>query len=239
MNGSSSDGRLPLVLVPGLLCDAALWDHQNRYLDEVAAVHVADATRHDTIEAMARSVLDEAPDNFALAGLSMGGYVAMEIMRQAPDRVLRLALLDTTARPDREDQRRRRRGMVALAKTGKFKGVTPRLIPMLIHPDRQAEPELCDAILGMAERVGKDAFIRQQTAIMGRPDSRPDLGRVRCPTLVVCGREDAVTPLELSVEIADAIPGARLSVIEECGHLSTMERPQAATALLRDWLLYR
>ncbi len=228
-----------LVLLPGLLCDARLFDHQTDHLTEIADCHVADLSLDDSFPAMAERVLEAAPDRFALAGLSMGGYLAFEILRREPERVERLALLDTSARPDTAEQARRRRGLLTLAASGRFRGVTPRLLPQLVHPDRQAETTLTDPIMHMAERIGPEAFRRQQTAILNRPDSRPQLGAMACPTLVVCGRQDALTPLERSEEIAALVPGARLAVIEDCGHLSTMERPQAATALLRDWLLYR
>lgn len=231
--------RRCLVFLPGLLCDARLYDHQTEHLAEIAECRVADLSLDDSIAEMAERVLDNCPPRFALAGLSMGGYVALEIMRRAPDRVERLALLDTSARPDTPEQSRRRRGLLALASGGRFRGVTPRLLPQLIHPDRQAETMLTDPIMHMAERIGPEAFRRQQTAILNRPDSRPQLGAIACPTLVLCGRQDALTPLERSEELAALTPGARLAVVEDCGHLSTMERPQAATALLRDWLLYR
>src|SRR3546814_576955 len=120
---------------------------------------------------------------------------------------------------------------------GRFKGVTPRLLPMLLHPDRLEDEHLTRIVMDMAERVGQAAFIRQQTAILGRPDSRAGLPSIACPTLVLCGRQDAITPLELSEETAAAIPGAELAVIEECGHLSTLERPAEVTDRLRRWLL--
>jgi pimeloyl-ACP methyl ester carboxylesterase len=230
-------GRIPLVLLPGLLCDAALWAHQTAHLADVADCAVADTTRHDSVGAIADAVLAAAPPRFALAGLSMGGYVAFEILRRAPERVLRLALLDTSARPDSEEQVRRRRALIELSRAGRFKGVTPRLLPLLVHPDRLDDPSVTDVVFGMAERVGRDAFERQQTAILTRPDSRPDLPRIACPTLVVVGRQDALTPPDRAEEIAAGIPGARLCVVEDCGHLVTVERPQAATVLMRDWLL--
>jgi pimeloyl-ACP methyl ester carboxylesterase len=223
----------PLLLLPGLICDHALWEHQLRHLP--APVSVADLTRDDSIGAMAARVLDEAPPVFDLAGLSMGGYVAFEILRRAPDRVVRLCLLDTAATADTEEQTARRRGLMQLARTGQFRGVTPRLLPLFVHPDRVAEEPLAGSIMAMAERVGPDAFLRQQNAIMGRADSRRSLAAIAAPTLVICGREDALTPLARSEEIAAAIPRARLAVIEECGHLATMERPQAVTALMRLW----
>lgn len=231
--------RQTLILLPGLLCDGTLWTHQTTYLADITEPQVIDLTREDSIAGMATRVLNAAPDSFALAALSMGGYVALEIMREAPERVSRLALLDTSARADTREQKRRRRGLIGLAHSGKFKGVTPRLMPQLIHADRLDDAELCDAIIGMATRIGQDAFVRQETAILGRIDGRHRLAEITCPTLLVYGRQDALTPLDHGEEMAASIPRARLAIIEECGHLSTMERPHAVTALLRDWLLYR
>ncbi len=232
--------KLPLVLVPGLLCDEALWAHQAEHLADIAEVHIADvsgtASGAESMAVMAEDVLEAAPPRFALAGLSMGGYVSFEIMRRAPDRVVKLALLDTQATPDNDEQLQRRRALIVLAEQGRFKGVTRRLLPLLVHAARLSDKALCGAVMDMGERVGRDAFFRQQRAIMGRPDSRPGLADVRCPTLVLCGREDALTPVERHQEIAESIPGARFALIEDCGHLSTMERPQAVTALLRLWL---
>lgn len=229
--------RTPLVLVPGLLCDAALWRHQARHLADIADIRIAETRRDDTIAGMAQRLLADAPDRFALAGLSMGGYVALETMRQGAERVIRLALLDTSAAPDDPARRRNRQGLIRLAQTGRFKGVTPRLLPLFLHPGRLADAALTEEVMEMAARVGRDAFLRQQRAILGRADSRPLLVQIRVPTLVLCGREDVLTPLERHSEIADAIAEARLAIIEDCGHLSAMERPQAVTAVLRDWLL--
>lgn len=227
---------LPLLLLPGLLCDAALWAHQLRHLGTGRSVTAADLRHDDTLPVMAARVLAAAPDRFALAALSMGGYLAFELLRQAPERVARLALLDTGARPDTAEQTRRRRGLLDLARRGQFKGVTPRLLPLYLHPDRVNEEALAGTVMAMAERLGPETFLRQQHAIMQRPDSRSLLSAIAAPTLVVCGREDAATPLALSEEMAAGIPGARLAVIEECGHLSPLERPQAVTVLLRLWL---
>lgn len=228
--------KTPLVLLPGLLCDAALWRHQAETLSDVADISIADLTKDDQIGAAARAVLASAPDEFALAGLSMGGYTALEIIRQAPDRVTRLALLDSSARPDTHEKIKFRQELIDLARIGQFKGVTRRLLPKLIHPDRVADQALVDSIMDMAERVGRDAFLRQQRLIMNRPDSRHDLALIHCPTVVVCGRQDGLTPLADSEEMAEKIPRGKLVVIEDCGHLSTMERPRALSAVLRYWL---
>jgi pimeloyl-ACP methyl ester carboxylesterase len=224
-----------LLLLPGLLCDASLWQAQVAGLAGLAQCQVADVTADDSLPAMARRALAAAPDRFALAGLSMGGYLAFEILRQAPQRVTRLALLDTSARPDTPEQARRRRGLIGLARTGAFRGVTPRLLPQLVHPAHLGGP-VGAAVMAMAERVGRDAFLRQQAAILGRPDSRPDLPGIRLPTLVAVGEADALTPPALAEEIAAGIPGARLEAIPGCGHLPPMEAPAAVTALLRGWL---
>ena len=229
--------KIPLVLLPGLLCDAALWRAQVEGLGVVAEPLVIDLTRDDSLGGMARRALAAAPPSFALAGLSMGGYVAQEIMRQASERVSKLALLDTSARADTPEQTARRRGLIELSEKGEFKGVTPRLLPLLIHPARHEDKPLTDVVTGMAERVGKEAFLRQQKAIMGRPDGREDLRRIACPTLVLCGRQDALTPLALHEEIAGLVPGAKLQVVDDCGHLSTLEKPLTVTAALRQWLV--
>ncbi len=228
--------RTPLLLLPGLLCDDELWRHQAATLADVAEIRVADLTRHDHLAAMARDVLADAPETFALAGLSMGGYLAQEIMRQAPDRVERLALLDTSAHADTPERSQRRRDLMALAERGAFKGVTPRLLPELIHPDRLGDRAFAAAVLAMAERVGREAFLRQQVAIMTRPDSRRDLGAIHCPTLVLCGRQDALTPLAVHEEMAEKIPRATLVVVEDCGHLAPLEQPHAVSAVIRYWL---
>lgn len=227
----------PLILLPGLLCDATLWRHQLDALADVADCTVADLTGHDSMGAFADHVLASAPPTFALAGLSMGGYVAQEIMRRAPRRVSRLALLDTSARADTEEQSARRRGLIELANKGNFRGVTPRLLPLLIHPDRLDDEALTETVMGMAERVGMQAFLRQQQAILTRKDGRPDLPRIGCPTLVLCGRQDQLTPLAVNEEMARLIPGARFVVVDDCGHLSTLERPAEVSRAMRDWLL--
>ena len=228
--------KTPLVLLPGLLCDAALWRHQAETLSDIAEVSIADLTKADQAGSAAQQVLASAPEEFALAGLSMGGYIALEIMRQAPDRVIRLALLDTSARPDTQEKIKFRQELIDLARIGQFTGVTPRLLPKLIHPDRLADQALVQSIVDMAERVGRDGFLRQQRLLMNRPDSRHDLALIHCPTVVICGRQDGWTPLADSEEMTEKIPRAKLVVVEDCGHLPTMERPRAVSAVLRYWL---
>lgn len=226
----------PLALLPGLLNDAALWRHQIAALADRADCLVPDFTTQDSVAAMAETVLSALPGRFALAGLSMGGYVAFEILRRAPGRVARLALLDTKAGPDSAEQAARRRGLIALAEKGRFQGVTRRLLPLLIAEAHLANEALVAEVMAMAGRVGRDAFVRQQAAIMGRPDSRPILARIQCPTLVLCGRQDQLTPPDLHMELAAGIRDARLVVLEDCGHLAPLEQPAAVTAALGNWL---
>ena len=231
------DAKPGLVLIPGLLCDSLLWDAQIAALDSHAACWVADHTRSDTMAAVAADVLREAPfERFALAGLSMGGYVALEIMRQNARRVNRLALLDTSARADTPEQLQKRRGLIALAKRGRFMGVTQGLLPLFIHPNRLRDEKLVTTIREMSRNIGRDAFIRQEEAIMSRADSLPLLSSIACPTLVLCGRQDAVAPLDRHEEMAAGISGATLEVIEDCGHLSTLERPAEVSDALKRWL---
>jgi pimeloyl-ACP methyl ester carboxylesterase len=228
--------KTSLILLPGLLCDEALWAHQVETLAGIADITVADMTRDDTVGGMAERVLAAAPAKFSLAGLSMGGYVAQEIMRRAPGRVERLALLDTSANADTPDRKKQRKGFIAQLGLGGFQGVTGKLLPYLIHKDRLEDDALVSVIKASAQNLGPDAFIRQQHAIMSRPDGLKDLKSVTCPTLVLCGRQDALTPLAQHEEMAAVIPNARLVVIEDCGHLAPMERPRAVSAVMQYWL---
>lgn len=225
-----------VLFLPGLLCDGRLWRDQVAALAGTRCV-VADLTHDDSLGAMAERSLRALPAEARLSvcGLSMGGYVAFEIMRRAPGRVARLALFDTSARPDTPEQTRRRRGLLSLSESGMFRGVTPRLLPQLLAPANLAGPMGAE-VMAMAERVGRPAFHRQQRAIMHRPDSRPDLAAIAVPTLVGVGEEDALTPPHLAEEMAAGIPGARLARIPGAGHLPPMEAPDAVIRLLREWL---
>jgi pimeloyl-ACP methyl ester carboxylesterase len=228
----------PLVLVPGLLCDAMMWSPQVRGLADVADCWVADVTRQDSVDGMARYLLEQCPfERFSLAGLSMGGYVAQRVHHLAPERVQRLALLDTNARPDTPERTRERLEFLAFAEREHGFGVIHRLMmPRILHPSRLSDAILVRAIEAMADRVGLAGYRNQQYAVMRRSDSRPHLAAIACPTLVLCGREDGLTPVEFHEEIAAAIPGAELLVVEHCGHMSTLERPDAVNAALRSWL---
>jgi pimeloyl-ACP methyl ester carboxylesterase len=229
-------GDLPIVLVPGLNCSARLYAEQIPVLWGFGPVTVADHRRDDSVAAIATRILTMAPQRFALVGLSMGGYIAFAIARQAPERVARLALLDTSARPDMPEQSERRRGMIALAEGTRFSEVPDLLFPVFVHRNRQGDAALRAIVRTMAEETGPEAFVRQQRAIMTRPDCRPQLASVRCPTLVLVGDGDELTAPALSEEIAAGIAGSRLVHVPDCGHLSTLEQPQAVNQALVEWL---
>jgi pimeloyl-ACP methyl ester carboxylesterase len=166
----------------------------------------------------------------------MGGYISFEILRKAPERVARLALLDTQARPDTPEQSERRRAQVALANAGKMAEVIDQQYALMVHPRRLGDHALRALALQMGEEIGAAGFARQQQAIMDRPDSRPDLARISCPTLVLVGEQDQLTPPERAREMAEAIPDARLVIVPDSGHLSTLEQPDAVTAALEAWI---
>jgi pimeloyl-ACP methyl ester carboxylesterase len=225
----------PLVLVPGLRCDAYLWHAVIERLDERVAPVVADVSRDDTVAAMAERILAAAPARFALAGLSMGGYVALEIIRQAPDRVTHLALLDTNARPDSEERKDARRSEMELVKQGKSALVSRMGLPNLLAPIHLETP-VAEAVHAMTLRVPTEVYLRQQNAIMTRIDSRPFLKDIAVPTLVGVGAEDKLIPPALSEEMAELIPEAKLALFANAGHLATLEAPQAVATAMRELL---
>jgi pimeloyl-ACP methyl ester carboxylesterase len=227
---------IPIVLIPGLFSSPRLYADQISPLWRYGPVTLADHTRDDSMAAIARRILSTAPPRFALAGLSMGGYIAFEVMRQAPERVVKLALLDTAAHPDTAEQATLRCAQIELARNGRYSEIPEALFPRLVHPSRHNDEALRQTVRLMAEETGAEAFIRQQTAIMNRPDSRPGLGAIACPTLVLVGDHDELTPPDRAREIAGAIGHARLVVVPDSGHLSTLEQPQRATQALVEWL---
>lgn len=225
-----------IVFVPGLLCTGDLFAPQIAHLRGKHRCYVADHATSDTLDDIARSILRNAPETFALAGLSMGGYIAFEMLRQAPERITRLALLDTNARADRPEQFKQRRVLMGAAQTIGARAVQGMLLRYLIHHDRLNDRALTERVLLMADGIGVNAFVRQQQAIMGRPDNRPFLGGIKCPTVIVVGAQDALTPVKVSEEMHAALPGSVLEVIPHCGHLSTMESPDAVNRILDRWL---
>ena len=227
--------RPTVLFLPGLLCDAALWAHQVEHLRDLVTPVVADLTRDDSIAAMARRAADAAPGPFTVVALSMGGYVAFELLRTVADRIAGVALLDTSASPDTPEKAAERRAGIASLAAGRFAGVTARLLPQLVHPVHIDGP-VGAQVRAMAQRVGGEAYVRQQQAILGRPDSRPLLPRIGAPTLVVVGAQDVLTPPSEARLMHEGIPGATLHIVPDCGHLPPLEKPDETTALLRDWL---
>jgi pimeloyl-ACP methyl ester carboxylesterase len=234
--------KTPLLLVPGMLCSPRLYAGQLAALAADAEIVVPDWRQAplsiwDSWESAARWCVDQMPPGkFALAGLSLGGMLAVEIMQFAADRVTKLALLDTGVRGQNEAERAVRRGRIRLANEGHFELVLglqlSRFIPAYCLPDKT----LVDEVMTMCGEIGVEIYKRQEELAAIRTDRRPDLPKIDCPTIVVCGRDDAATPLFLSEEMAAAIKGSELIVIEQCGHLITMEKPAETTAILKKWL---
>lgn len=225
-----------LLILPGLLEDADAFTHQIEALRETGNVSVADLTRGETIADLAKQALQQAPAGpISLAGHSMGGYVALEVMRQAPDRVQRLALLNTHARADTPESAEKRQRLMALAQKD-FPAVIQALLPNLMTQEHMMDSDMTGTVSEMALAVGKDAFIRQEKAIIGRIDSRTHLARIQCKTLVIAARDDALMPVELLEELALGIPAATLAIVDHSGHMASIEQPEEVTKLLRAWL---
>jgi pimeloyl-ACP methyl ester carboxylesterase len=228
--------RQTLVLLPGLLNTRRVYESQIADLADIADAVVPELWHHDSIGAMAQAALDAAPERFALGGFSMGGYVCFEILRRAPERVERLALMDTQAVPDTPEASARRRGFIEQTRLGRFHGVQPSLLPTIVHRSRLDDQTVVQPILDMAAEVGADGFCREQTAMIARPDSRPLLVKIHIPTVVIVGRQDQGTPLARAREMATDIANARLVIIEDCGHMAPLEKPAEVSAALRRWL---
>ncbi|MBW6526359.1 alpha/beta hydrolase [Sphingomonas sp. RHCKR7] len=211
---------IPLVLLPAMGCDGQLWARQVTDLAELAHPELGDLTVDDTLEAMAARVLAHAPPRIAVAGVSLGGYVALEMIRQAPDRVARLALFGTRGSMQMRPRSVREQGLLATAP----------------HADPTLTPIVSGPVQAMAERVGAATFERQQRALLARPDIAPAIAAVRVPTLVAVGDRDRICLPEDARSLAERIPGARFHTIRQCGHLAPMERPGEVTMLLREWL---
>lgn len=229
-----------LALIPGMLCDARLWRAQTPLLNHYQ-IQIPDLALMEDIPSIASQLIDSLPETFTLGGLSMGGYIALEMYRQLLEageahRVEKLLLIATSARSDTAEHVRVRKGFIALARLGKFKGVTPKLLPTLIHPSRVEEAEITDVIFDMADAVGLEAFIRQEAAVMNRYDQLAILPRVTCPTFILCGEDDQRTPLECSEEMRGLIPQANLHVLKECGHLPPLEKPEETGRLMAAFL---
>jgi pimeloyl-ACP methyl ester carboxylesterase len=224
----------PLILLPGLASNSAMWRAQ---LDALAAWRpvVADVhTRADSIPAMAALLLREHAGPLVLCGASMGGMIAMEAARQAPERVAGLGLLGTDARPDSAEMTALREAAIVLFAQGRAREVIEPNVAFAFHPDNA--PALAPGYLEFVLAAGAEQLIRQNRAVIARPDQRPELPKLRCPVLVMCGDADRLTPPERSREIASLVPRARLVMVPQCGHMLTMERPEVVNATLAQWL---
>ena len=230
------DNPMPILLVPGLACSPRIYAPVVPALWRFGPVTVANHIRDDNMGAIARKILAEAPPRFALAGHSMGGYIAFEIMRQAPERVAKLALLNTQARSDTPEAGERRRGQIVRAKAGEYRTILDELFAGFVHPSRRDDASLRQLVHDMGDDVGPEAFVRQLTAIISRPDSRPALAWIKCPTLVLSSDEDKTVSNSLSTEMANGIPGAKLVIVPNCGHLTPPEQPQPTAEALVEWL---
>ena len=230
------DQTTPILLVPGLASSARIYAPVIPALWRLGPVMVANHIRDDSMAAIASRVLSEAPPRFALAGHSMGGYIALEIMRQAPERVAKLALINTQARPDTAEATARRRGLMERARRGELRAIREESFPELVHPSRRNDAGILALVHAQDEDVGVEGYLRQQAAIISRVDSRPTLSTIKCPTLVLTGDHDNTIPNAFSREMAEGIAGARLVVLANCGHLPQPEQPEATAQALVEWL---
>ena len=226
-----------LVLIPGLASNAVMWQPQLQVLPAHFRTQVTDVhTRHDTVENMARALLHDYPGDLILCGASMGGIVAMEAVRQAPRRIRGLALLGTNARPETDDMRQLRELAITLFESGRAAEVLRANVPLAFHASRVKDAQLVQTYLDFVLQAGAGQLVRQNRAIMSRPDARAHLASVSCPVLVVCGDSDQLTPPECSREIAALVPAARLVMVPRCGHMLTMEQPEIVNTTLLHWL---
>ncbi len=226
-----------IILLPGLASNAVMWDSQLAAIPAEFDTHVTDVhARHDSIEAMAAALLREHPGPLILCGASMGGIVAMEVLRQAPQRMLGVALLGTNARAETDDMRRLREAAIVLFEQGRAAEILRANVPLAFHASRANDSALTASYLAFVMEAGAAQLVRQNRAIITRPDARLHLGSTRCPMLILCGDSDQLTPPECSLEIAALVPHARLTLIPECGHMLTMEQPDIVNRCLIDWL---
>ncbi|RYE10750.1 MAG: alpha/beta hydrolase [Hyphomicrobiales bacterium] len=225
----------PFLLVPGLNCDARVYAGVSNALWATGPVTIANHREGRTMADIAKVILAQAPPRFALLGFSMGGYIAFEILRQAPERVVKLALLDTSARPDSEESTANRRRLIALAQKGKFVEAIEQTFPKSVHPEHAGDSGLYAIHRGMAQTNGPEIFEQQQEAIIARVDSRPLLASIKLPTQIIVGEGDQITPPEVAREMHDAIAGSKLLTVPKAGHLALLEQPEPVHAALKEW----
>lgn len=224
---------MTVFLLPGLLCDRTVWADQSAALGKIADVAIPDFRGLNSITAMAKLVLDAAPDRFALAGHSMGARVALETFRMAPEKIERIALLDTGVHPRGATEEEKRGALVEIARTQGMEALAARWLPPMLHPDHAP---LLAPLTEMVKRYTPEQFAGQQRALLDRPEARAVLPLIKCPTLILCGREDAWSPVSQHEEIAAAIPQSKLVIVEHSGHMSPVEQPQAVSRALLEWI---
>jgi pimeloyl-ACP methyl ester carboxylesterase len=225
--------RSTLFLLPGLLCDAGIWKHQSAAIGDLVEIVIPDFRFVRSITAMAQIVLEIAPERFSVAGHSMGGRVALEVVRMAGPRIEKLALLDTGIHPPKLTEAASRQALVDLARHAGMDALAKPWLQPMLHPDHTG---LISPIMKMINRNTPDTFENQQHALLNRPDAIAVLSSIHCPTLVLCGRDDHWSPVSRHEEIAALIPGAKLVVIERCGHMAPIEQPEAVSSALREWI---
>lgn len=228
--------NIHMILIPGLGTSPRTYSNIIPELWQHGSVTIVNYAQNDSIEAMAKQILADAPEQFALIGHSMGGYIAFEIMRQAPERVSKLALLNTSARSDNDEAKQKRQEKIEQAKQGKFAEIIKGTLPAFVHPSHKDDKNLQEIITAAHNDAGAENYIRQQTAIMNRKDSRPDIKDITIPTLVLTGDDDKLLPLEHSQEIVNAIRGAKLVVVTQAGHMAALEQPREVSKALVEWL---
>jgi pimeloyl-ACP methyl ester carboxylesterase len=233
--------KTSLILVPGLLCDEVVWAHQSDALSGLADVHIATNGARDSLVAMAEAIIAQAPPRFALAGHSMGGRVALEVVRRVPERVIALALMDTGhhALAAGEPGEREVAGRMALVEKSRRQGMRAmgwEWMQGMVYPSRLSDAVLVNAILDMIANKNPELYAAQTRALINRPEATSLLPKIRCPTLVLCGQEDLWSPPKRHEEMSALIPGSTLTVVPYCGHMSTMERPAAVSEALHEWL---
>lgn len=233
-------GLMPVVLLPGLVCDAAVWAHARVPLEARVPVTIPDYGLLDSLGAMAEQILRDSPPRFALAGHSMGGRVALEVLRRAPERVSALALLDTGVAPlasgeAGEREAAGRHELLAIAREHGMAAMAQRWVQGMVWSPRLQDSALVQGVIDMFARRSADMFAAQIRALLARPDAGGLLAGIRCPTLVLCGEQDSWAPAQRHREMAAKIPGATLVLVPECGHMCTMERPERVTQALLAW----
>ena len=223
-------------MIPGTLCDYNLFKYQTEGLKDLVDCRVASNTSASSLKQVAKNILDNYSGSFSVMGLSYGGIVAFELLRQAPERINKLILMNTNYKQPSERTRINQQRFIGMAYLGEFKEITSKiLIDAMLHPKNAKKQELRETILNMALNVGTYGFFNQVKAQLARPDSSKDLQNIKCPTLIITGREDNICPLKLHKEMAETIPNSTLKIIEECGHLSALEQPNLVNSIIIDW----